>query len=465
MDNQMIDYRKGMDVGLGYNLLTGTTGRSPVVTGDVGAIDDSHGQHVDTKFQITTDVTKLHESLGINVEAEGSYMGFSASAKLDYANSCDFSSFSTYAVIRVRVSNAFVKVKDPKFSTNAWDLLEANNKTRFRERYGDCFISGRQSGGEYFAIYQFTSTSETQKSSLAAEVNAAWIGVVASAELHAKIQTAKESTREHVETHVYTYRDGSIREADLTLEDIIETARQFPVEVGSGEAVTYAVMLDDYKVLNNPGDKLTLFDIQARQEVLAQITKKLLQYKALRDDMSFILANFEDFMNADGSPVDRVALGDQLDEVTAAINAMTDQASACSKDGTKCKFPSYDVGKYQLPTLRQRASGIPVVSLVGLRASAIEHALEDTLRTYEDYKAQVLTDVEPGDTGVVADKIQYGFIISGVKFAFDPTFGAAHHYLGYRRWVVGQDPANGEVGTGSEILVHLKGGQVFPGLS
>jgi len=465
MDNQMIEWRRGMDVGLGYNLLTGTTGRNPVVVGNVGPIDDSHGQHVDTKCQITTDVTKLHESLGINVEAEGSYMGFSASAKLDYANSCDFSSYSTYAVIQVRVSNAFVTIKDPKFSPDAWGLLEDQNKERFRERYGDCFISGRQTGGEYFAIYQFTSTSEAQKSSLAAEVNAAWTGVVASVALHAKIQTAKESTHEHVETHVYTYRDGAIREADLTLEDIIETARQFPVEVGTGEAVTYAVMLDDFKVLKKPDDDFDFFQIQARQEVLAELTKKLLEYKALRDDMSFILGHLEDFVNPDGPPVERAALKAHHDEVTQAVNDMTDQAEACSKNADQCDFPNYDVGTYQLPVLKQRPSGIPVVSLVGLRAVAIEVALEDTLREYEDYQAAILAEAEPGST-VQADKNQYEFIISGVKITFDQhamDVGPGHHH--YLRWVVGQDPASGDVGTGSEILLHLKIGMQFPGPS
>jgi hypothetical protein len=314
-------------------------------------------------------VTKLHESLGINVAAEGSYMGFSASAKLSYANTCDFSSFSTYTVIQVRVSNPFVTIKDPKFSDDARELLEARNTARFRERYGDCFISGRHSGGEYFAIYQFTSTSETRKSSLAAEVNAAWTGAVASADLHADIKRATESAHEHVETHVYTYRDGSIREADLNLEDIIETARQFPVEVapvgggGSGEAVTYAVMLDDYKVLHMPDDALTLLQIQARQEVLTEITKKLLEYKALRDDISFILGHLDHFVNTDGSPVGRAALDAQFHEVVAAINDMTEQASACSTDATKCEFPSYDVGKYQLPVA---VDLIEVPSLIGV---------------------------------------------------------------------------------------------------
>ena len=246
VDNQMIDYRQGMDVGLGFNLLTGTHGRDSAVVGRVTAVEGGHGQHTDTKCQTTTEVTKLHEFLGINVEAEGSYLGFSASAKVDYAEECDFSNFSTYVVIQVRVLNPFESIREPKFSDEAWELLTVGNTDAFRRRFGDCFISGRQLGGEYYAIYQFTSTSEAKKASLSAQVNAAWTSGLASAELHASIQHEQTSEHERVETHIYTYRDGTVREADIALGDILETARSVP---GRGRERRSGSVLGDDRLL------------------------------------------------------------------------------------------------------------------------------------------------------------------------------------------------------------------------
>ena len=283
VDNQMIDYRQGMDVGLGFNLSPAPTGATPRWWAESRR---SKGPRAAHRHQVPDHHRghQLHEFLGINVEAEGSYLGFSASAKVDYAEECDFSNFSTYVVIQVRVLTPSSRSANPSSPTRRGSLLTVGNTDAFRRRFGDCFISGRQLGGEYYAIYQFTSTSEAKKASLSAQVNAAWTSGLASAELHASIQHEQTSEHERVETHIYTYRDGTVREADIALGDILETARAFPVEVANGEAVPFSVMIDSYDLLKKPDDALDLFKIEQKREVLAELTRKLdrVQVPALR---------------------------------------------------------------------------------------------------------------------------------------------------------------------------------------
>ena len=72
-------------------------------------------------------------------------MGFSGSAKVDYANSCDFSSFSTYVVVHVSVENATETIDSPVFSPDANELLINNNPVRFRQRFG-VYIEGVRKG-------------------------------------------------------------------------------------------------------------------------------------------------------------------------------------------------------------------------------------------------------------------------------------------------------------------------------
>lgn len=462
MTSRIIGYVEGMSYGRGYNRLTGEAMPSPAVVGETAKIKNAEGQRVTTSCRITTDVKTLHESLGIDIEAGGSYMGFSGSAKVQYAEQCDFSSFSTYIVVKVTVTNAFEDIQDPKFHQDAEELIEANNTVRFRERFGDCFISGLRTGGEYFAIYQLTSTSEAKKTSLAIDVEASYQGGLASAELRSRIQTARESTEDHVDTKVYVYREGSVRTADITAEDIMETARQFPVEVGTGEAFVYGAMLQDYKALKNPNDAFDYYQIEAQRQALKELAEVRFQFLGLRDDISYILKRSDDFVNADGSDVDRGALSADFESVVAAINDMQHKMSEYSRDAGKAELPRYDTGTVRLPVLRPRP-GIPVPSFVGLRLVAVEVALRDTLREYADYCTEILAASEPGTSGLPMSAEQYACVVGGPKVVWSPPLPThlSNHYL---RWIVSQDPAaGGDVATAEPVTLRWKAGTRFPG--
>jgi hypothetical protein len=321
MDNKLIEYREGMDFGRGYNRLTGETLPNHAVIGNVTSIKTAAGQRMSADCRTITDVETLHKSLGVEVDAGGSYIGFSASAKVNYVHQCDFSSFSTYVVVMVSVSDAFESIDDPKFDEqgDAWQLLTTNNTQRFRERFGDCFISGLLKGGEYFAIYQLTSTGEHEKELLAIDVHAAYNGGLASAGLNVHINNATESSRSHLDVQVHVWRQGAITTADLNVEDIIATAKQFPVLAGGENAVPYAIQLQDYKALKSPNDAFDYYQIQQQQDALAELAKKRFEFLELRDDLKFILAHSDDFVNADGTRVNRNALSADYDEVTDAI--------------------------------------------------------------------------------------------------------------------------------------------------
>src|SRR5262245_16310017 len=138
-----IPFVDGMKIGLGYDRLTADVKPSPAAHGtSLTAIQGGGGQRVTLDCVTVTDTETLHKTLGISVDAAGSYMGFSANAKVDYVNSCDFSSFSTYVIIKVSVRDAFESLDDPKFTDDAKELIINNNPIRFHQRFGDTFIDG-----------------------------------------------------------------------------------------------------------------------------------------------------------------------------------------------------------------------------------------------------------------------------------------------------------------------------------
>jgi len=352
---RVVSFTNGMKVGLGYNRLTGDILPTPAVQGtSITSLQGAGGQQVTSDCTIIQDVATLHKSLGISVDAGGSYMGFSGSAKVDYANSCDFSNFSTYVVVRVSVQDAFESLDSPVFSPDANELLVNNNPDRFRQRFGDTFIAGVLKGGEFFAIYQITGSDQSEREQVAVSVHAAYdAGPLSptSAHLNTDIQTATSSSKSHLEVHCHVFRQGTIGTADLNLEDIMKTAKEFPVGVSADKAFPFAVLLQDYSGLKNPNDQFVYIDIQNRQDVLEDLAKKRFEFLALRDDLKYILKHSEDFQNADGTPVVRDKLLKDFDDVIAAINTMQHEASVCTRDASQCNFTNFDVAKFNVPVL------------------------------------------------------------------------------------------------------------------
>ena len=350
---RVIPYTEGMKIGLGYNRLTGDVLSTPAVQGtSISSLQGAGGQQVTIDCVTIQDVETLHKSLGVSVDAGGAYMGFSGSAKVDYLSSCDFSSFSTYVLVRVSVQDAFESIDSPVFSNDANELLVNNNPDRFRQRFGDTFIAGLKKGGEYFAIYQITGSDESERESVAVSVHAAYdAGPLASAHVNTDIHTATSQSKSHLEVHVHVFRQGTIATADLNLDDIMKTAKEFPIGVSGDKAFPFAVLLQDYDRLKNPNDQFVYVDIQNRQDVLEDLAKKRFEFLALRDNFKYILKYSSDFQKADGSPVVHDELTKDYDDVVDAINTMQREASVCTRDAKQCNFTKFDVAKYNVPTL------------------------------------------------------------------------------------------------------------------
>ena len=214
-------------------------------------------------------------------------------------------------------------------------------------RFGDCYIHGLKKGGEFFAIYQLTSTSLTERQSLSVEVNAAFEGLLTSAELSAALRSAKTTSTSHLEIGVHVYRQGSIADADLDRDDIMKTAKGFPVAVAGGNAFPFYVTVQNYSALNNSNDKFNFIEISNQQDVLADLMRKRFEFLELRDDYSYILQHPADFEKLDGTAVDLGATDNTRLAIISAVNTMQREAVACSKDVQKCSFTQFDSGKFE----------------------------------------------------------------------------------------------------------------------
>src|ERR1700687_1545776 len=115
-------------------------------------------------------------------------------------------------------------------------ILTNGTPERFQQVCGDNFIAGLKTGGEFFAIYQITSTKVSERESISVQVQAAYGAgnPLASAEVDTAIKTATASSKDHLAVTVHVFRQGTVSKTDLTLSDILTTASSFPIEVAAG---------------------------------------------------------------------------------------------------------------------------------------------------------------------------------------------------------------------------------------
>jgi hypothetical protein len=362
MATRLVPFQEGMKVGFGYDLVQGAPLSSPAVQGTVSSIQGAGGQEVVSHNVRITDLDTLHKTLGVNVDAGGSYFGASGDVKVNYASECNVSQFSTTVMIGLSVVDAFENFDAPVLTSDASDLLATNNSLRFRQRFGDVFIDGLRKGGEYFAVYEINSVDTSTREDIAVHIEAAFDSGVFAAHLDSDIATSTARTSSHCEVKTHVFQNGAIDHTDQSLAEIMQKAHDFPPTVAGPLAAPFAVSLEDYVTLKLPNDQFNFLDIQNQRDVLAEHAKKRFDFLTLRNDISYVRLHLQDFIGADDA-----TLAGQLAKVTDDINVMEAEASACLRNPGACAFTSFDVSDFPLPPAKPPVRGTVVIpNWVGL---------------------------------------------------------------------------------------------------
>jgi len=346
-------FSPGMDIGVGVNLLTGEV----LERGVTGVVSDplAVGQTVESRIVRIDDLSSLHKSLQIDVSASGSYLGFSASAKMDYADSCGFNEHSIYLLVLVRVTNALTRMDTPALIPEATGLLRNKRPDRFRARFGDVFVAGIHTGGEYFAVFQITGTDESEKESLAVQVDASFTTIGAGANLSAAVNTAKSSSHSHLDMRVFTFQNGG---KDVTQDQdpgqIMAKAKGFAQSI-QGEnakfAVAYSILPESYLTLDLPGDADNPIDIENQKQMLATNFKLRNELMVLLNNMDYVLLS-EAQNHQEFEPFDVAAMTQERNRLAGDMDRIVKEAAACMRDAQTCHLATFQPLAVPLPKKR-----------------------------------------------------------------------------------------------------------------
>jgi hypothetical protein len=336
MASATVQFVNGFTYCVGVDTPSGEA-RNIAATGSPSPVPGAGGDIVAFSMTEVSTVEDLHTALGISASVSGGFGLFSASARFTYANQCTVHSNSVFLVVSVTVTNAFQSIPAPGITADASKLLAAGNDKRFRDEFGDMFVRGIMTGGQFFGVIQVITRDQSDSRDVSASLSASYAGFSASG-------TFDSSFSKTVSTHqtkVTCYREGGdfVRNGQsgapvpTQVDAMIDAATSFPRTV-RGNAVAYTALLDGYSILPLPNPP-NFIDLQQQKDVLTQCAALRDQDLQWINDISYIAQNQDQFIN-----VDPAALNNWRNDVSADLNTIAAAASAALNDPAAARVPS-----------------------------------------------------------------------------------------------------------------------------
>jgi hypothetical protein len=278
-------------VGMGFNSESGLAIGTALENFTVEVDPNAPGQEVDASITIVNTHEELMDSLGMSFEAHGRYGLFSGSIKARFSERSNYNSTSTFLVARCVVENPFTRGANFEVKPAAHALLDALRFEEFKTAFGDSFVRGLQTGGEFYSVIRITSVSTSTQTELAASAHAAVDGLITSLDFKAELTKANANASTKTEfSAMMLQRAGSGEEIAPTVEidEVKARFKGFPTIV-KNSPVAYEAEVATYDTLPLPVP--TAVEQEAFLLALLDAREKKLRYIQTRNDLDFARRN------------------------------------------------------------------------------------------------------------------------------------------------------------------------------
>lgn len=276
-------------IGMGFNSDSGLALGLPFKLEEMIVEADPHapGQNVFSTITLVNSHEELMDSLGLSVAAQGRYGFFSADLKAEYAESSSYNSTSTFLIAKVVVENPFKRGRGFKLTEDATALVAPGQEAVFKGAFGDSFVRGLQTGGEFYSVIRITSVSQTTQTELAVSLQAEYQGLVAGGSFQGKFNQANSSATTRSEFNAMMFQRAGTGDSISPTTDIAEVlarVKAFPAIVQAAP-VAYEIEVATYDTIPVPIP--TPFEEEAFAEALQDASSRRLRYIQTRNDLEF----------------------------------------------------------------------------------------------------------------------------------------------------------------------------------
>jgi hypothetical protein len=351
MSDGLVLYQDGMEYGVGLDTPSGKP-RNVGVLGVPTTIPNAGGSTVDFELTKIESNEDLQTALGVSASASGGVGLFSASASMDFSESCQVHSNSVFLLVSVKVNLAFAQIRQPKIDPDAGKLLSDGNTARFQDMYGDCFVRGMQTGGRFFAVVEVFTSGKSEQESLSVSLQGSYGLVSGSAGFSSSFSDSISNKQLKITCH----HEGGVVPVDPTsLEEVEKVASTFAASV-EGHAVAYAVLLDKYSILDLPAPP-NYIDLQNQMDVLSFCAKQRNSIWTDLNNVKYIFDNLVQFAVAPGE-YDQSLLVKYRQALESDLQSVKDAASNAVNNPKDAKLPVLVAQAIELPLRRDTDTDI-----------------------------------------------------------------------------------------------------------
>ncbi|MCJ1296018.1 hypothetical protein MMC34_007583 [Xylographa carneopallida] len=210
-------------------------------------VDKYPSQIVTYTSKYVNKISDVTNSLNISGALSIKYGSIQGDASGSYVDSDTFQNSDMNFLITVKVTNQTINVKDnlafwPLNSDRDQSLAPAD----FTRKYGDCFISGFQEGGQFSAVVSITALDKSQLTDIKAAAHIALQTTVADVEGNAEIASSKSELNKNsqVDISINWSGGGQLKEGSeqWTVDTLTEVAVRFPDLVAMCPQRTHAIL-------------------------------------------------------------------------------------------------------------------------------------------------------------------------------------------------------------------------------
>jgi hypothetical protein len=351
-----------MNLGVGFNTATYDIHPAPALDNVLATrpVVNAGGQEVYFRVELASSTLSLTEQLSVTARASLKY-GVTAggSAKTSFLSSFKQNSFTIYVLVQVLVTNeqTLLDLSKIELKPSAATLFESNPQA-FTQQYGDSFIYGLITGGEFLGVLEIESSSASEfrdiKASLSGKASYGLFSGNAKATFE---QSLQKITSSYQMKATILRRGGSGALEQVTPDNLVKEALEFPSEVTGSSGFPYTALVIPYNHIPHP--VASPLDVSNQMAVLEQLgawRQRLLKYQ---NDLAFALNHQDQFPGLDISQVDN-----RYNQVSSEITNIVRAASSCFTDQTKCALPSINLSLLEnvLPPQTEGVTGEAMIS-------------------------------------------------------------------------------------------------------
>jgi hypothetical protein len=236
--------------------------------------------------------------------------------------------------------------------------LFASNPQAFTQQYGDSFVYGLITGGEFLGVLEIESSSASQFREIKASLSGKASYGLFSGNGKATFEQSLQKITSSYQMKATVLRKGTGGALNsVTPDQLVKDALDFPGEVTGSNGFPYVALVIPYNHIPHP--VASPLDVSNQTTVLEQLgawRRRLVKYQ---NDLAFALDHQNQFPGIDVGRVD-----DRYNQISSEIAEIVSAASACFTDQTKCALPSIDLTLLEnvLPPQIEGVSGEAMIS-------------------------------------------------------------------------------------------------------